>query len=283
VTVLLDASDNSGGSGVASTHYNVDGGTDQAGTSVSVSGDGTHTISYYSVDNAGNKETPHDATVKIDTTPPTINATRTSANAAGWNNGPVTVKYACSDAGSGINSCSPDAVLSSDGGHQSASGEAVDQAGNKATVSVSDINIDTVKPIITLAGGGTYTIDQNVTIGCTATDALSGIANSTCASVSGTKSALDYGMGTTTVNASGSDNADNTGSDSTTVTVRVTADSLCALTTRLLTKMQLANSFCAKTSQKTLDSFRNEVSAQSGQALSTADANTLIAASKFLG
>jgi hypothetical protein len=283
VTVTLTATDDAGGSGVASTHYTVDGGADQTGTSVSVSGDGTHTVSYYSVDKAGNKETVHAVTVKIDTTAPVITATRTPANAAGWNNGPVTVKYTCTDGSSGIRSCSPDAVLSTDGAHQSASGQAVDQAGNRTNVSVSDINIDTVKPTIALTGGGSYSVDQDVTIGCTATDDLSGIATSTCSSAAGTKSALDYGVGTTTVSASGTDQADNTGSGSTTVTVRVTPDSLCALVKRFLTKKQLANSFCVKIAHADFEPFRHEVSAQSGKAFSTADADTLIALSRFLG
>src|SRR5207245_7064625 len=34
------------------------------------SNDGVHTITYHSIDNAGNDETGHSATVRIDTTPP---------------------------------------------------------------------------------------------------------------------------------------------------------------------------------------------------------------------
>ena len=59
MTVTLHASDEHGAldvSGVAVTHYRVDEGPWQTGTSVEVTGDGEHTVSYYSTDNAGNDE-----------------------------------------------------------------------------------------------------------------------------------------------------------------------------------------------------------------------------------
>ena len=84
VTVALSAIDPGildnppSGTGVANTYYKVDSaplfGT---GTSVNIpapsdhSNDGSHTITYYSVDNAGNTEQRRTATVKIDTTGPT--------------------------------------------------------------------------------------------------------------------------------------------------------------------------------------------------------------------
>ena len=52
MTLTLDAADAS--SGVAETTYAIDGGAQQQGTSVVVSGDGTHTVTYFSTDNAGN-------------------------------------------------------------------------------------------------------------------------------------------------------------------------------------------------------------------------------------
>jgi hypothetical protein len=74
VTVTLSASDENGGidvSGVATTHYRVDEGPWQTGTSVEVSGDGQHTVSYYSTDNAGNDEAVRTSeTLTIGTTPP---------------------------------------------------------------------------------------------------------------------------------------------------------------------------------------------------------------------
>src|SRR5262249_57811571 len=56
VTVTLSGSDAS--SGVAGTFYEVDGGTFQSYSgSFAVSGDGSHTVSFYSTDVAGNTET----------------------------------------------------------------------------------------------------------------------------------------------------------------------------------------------------------------------------------
>ena len=69
-TIHLTANDNVNGSGVASTHYRLDGGTDTLGMAVSVGLLGRHTLEFWSVDVAGNVETPRktaDFTVTPDT------------------------------------------------------------------------------------------------------------------------------------------------------------------------------------------------------------------------
>ena len=77
VTVTLTADDGMG-SGVAYTEFTIGSGDWTKGTSVTVpapadhSGDGIQTVSYYSVDNAGNTEEARSCQVKIDTTPPVI-------------------------------------------------------------------------------------------------------------------------------------------------------------------------------------------------------------------
>lgn len=58
-TIHLTAVDNVGGSGVASTYYIVDGGTQLSGAVITVSGVGPHTLEFWSQDVAGNPETPH--------------------------------------------------------------------------------------------------------------------------------------------------------------------------------------------------------------------------------
>jgi hypothetical protein len=70
VTVTFNASDS--GSGLAGTFYAVDGGIEQQGTSVTITAEGNHTISYWSVDKAGNVESPHTAVVQVDKTVPTF-------------------------------------------------------------------------------------------------------------------------------------------------------------------------------------------------------------------
>ena len=76
VMLNFAAGDNAGGSGVAYTDYSVDGGSWTQGTSVTIAAptthanDRTHTIRYYSADNAGNVEATHSCQVKIDTLGP---------------------------------------------------------------------------------------------------------------------------------------------------------------------------------------------------------------------
>lgn len=89
VTVNLSAVDNPGGSGVANIKYTLDGGStltaNAATATVSVSGDGTHSVSYFATDVAGNSSTPQTQTVKIDTTAPTVSSV-TMANGGGGGN-----------------------------------------------------------------------------------------------------------------------------------------------------------------------------------------------------
>src|SRR5262249_50391590 len=69
VTVTLSATDNSGGSGVSQTFYELDGGSQQTYTGgILLSTEAIHTVQYWSTDNAGNTETAHTLTVRIDKT-----------------------------------------------------------------------------------------------------------------------------------------------------------------------------------------------------------------------
>ncbi len=82
VVMTLTAMDNEGGSGVKEIHYTVDGvETVVPGSSAShtISGDGTHTASWYAIDNAGNVETPpQQVGINIDTTAPVISGLGTN-------------------------------------------------------------------------------------------------------------------------------------------------------------------------------------------------------------
>ncbi|BDV42888.1 cytochrome c [Geotalea uraniireducens] len=100
-TVTLVAADNAGGSGVKATFYKVDAGAFVAGTSFTIAGEGLHSFSYYSVDNAGNSEALHTAnTFRIDTIPPLTICT-VAAGAA--YTGPQTFTLAATDgSGSGV-------------------------------------------------------------------------------------------------------------------------------------------------------------------------------------
>jgi hypothetical protein len=156
VTVTLTAVDEAGGSGVNHVTYSITGA--QAGPAVQTSGntatvtitqEGASTITFWAADNAGNNEVPQTIVVRLDTTVPVINGAASPApNANGWNNTPVTVNFTCSDAVSGVAPGSPSSptTLSSEGANQSVTGTCADVAGNSASATVSNINIDFTAP-----------------------------------------------------------------------------------------------------------------------------------------
>lgn len=136
VSVTLMAED--GLSGVEATYFSLDGGAAQRGTSVLVSGDGSHTISYWSVDRAGNVEAAHALTLLADATAPTITINGARAYTV---NELVEITCVASDALSGLASdpcvepllVAPAATLAL--GSHTVSVTAVDLAGNEVTVS----------------------------------------------------------------------------------------------------------------------------------------------------
>ena len=197
-------------SGLAKTYASIDGGAqaELTTTSISVSGNGSHTVSYWSVDVAGNVEAIKTLTIRIDSGAPTISGSRTAANAQGWNSGPVDVTFTCFDGESGIAGCGPDQTLGNEGHGQSATGTAVDNVGNTALAPVTGINIDLTKPTLTGApttdanAAGWYR--DNVVIRWTPSDALSGVDATTAPADSTiTSEGSNLGAGPVTV----SDNA----------------------------------------------------------------------------
>lgn len=180
---------------------------------VAITGEGDRHLSYFATDTAGNVETAHALTVKIDRTAPLIEVSRTPANAAGWNNGPVTVEFACTDALSGVDSCAAAQILAAEGADQQAGGEATDLAGNTASASVSGISIDLTPPVVAITGvadGAIYDLNSVPPAGCSTSDALSGVAAAAVVSVSG---GTGNNVGTFSVTCSGArDHAGNTAS-----------------------------------------------------------------------
>jgi hypothetical protein len=108
VTVTLSASDDQG-SGVKHIAYSVNGNADiAAGSSkqITVSDEGTTTITFHAVDNVGKEEAQeHTFTFKIDKTAPSITdlGATTSPNGAGWYKTDVTNRFKASDSLSGLN------------------------------------------------------------------------------------------------------------------------------------------------------------------------------------
>ena len=267
----------------------------------SISGDTTiansqpgHTESGECVDNAGNTSTVTTPSIQVDTQSPAAVATATvNGNPYvqnEWVHADVVVHFACFDGGgSGIATVSPDMTVSTSGLNQSASGTCTDNAGNVSVATFTGIDIDKTPPTVTYTGNaGTYNLGDQVSITCSASDALSGLASTSCANISGP--AWSFGAGSHTVSATATDYAGNTGSGSTTFTVRVTFGALQTLVSRFCTKPAIALAMNVtlgaaevakslhqtKVEQSLIKAFDNEVQAQSGKSLTAAQATLLI-------
>ncbi|MBB3125367.1 hypothetical protein FHS19_000021 [Paenibacillus rhizosphaerae] len=83
VIVTLSPTDSQ--SGVAKTIYSIDGADDVEGTSFTIKSGGVHTISFNSVDNAGNVEAAHTQQARIDKSAPVTGATVAPAQPDGSN------------------------------------------------------------------------------------------------------------------------------------------------------------------------------------------------------
>jgi hypothetical protein len=211
IPVAFDAVDAE--SGIHATYYRIDGGDalvyGEAFTEPLA--DGSHSIEYWSIDNAGNAEEHHTTTVSVDTTAPSISAAVTSGTlgANGWYTTPVTVRFTCSDDGSGTaeGACPADETVSTDGAAQVVTGSVTDRAGNEASTSVT-INLDQTGPTVTGANvdGKRYTLGETVPAPtCTATDLGSGPASCVVTVTGGNAN----GVGTFTWTATAKDRAGN--------------------------------------------------------------------------
>ncbi len=301
VTLTLHATDNL--SGVASTSYQV---TDQT-TGVTgswqtysapvVFADGVYTVSYFSVDQAGNIESAKTIAFKVDQTPPSITlaSRQPAANGYGWNSGSVTVTWDCADALSGPASPTVAQTLSGQGAGQTAKGTCTDQAGNTTSASLGGINIELKPPTLAYTGNqGTYTVDQTVAISCDLTPSLAPIVTDTCTPIQGP--AYSFPLGVHTYTSSVSDQAGYSADATTTFTVEVTAASLCHLTGMFESKPGLARALCAKLdnaaaiasggnghpTQNMIVAYEHEVAAQRGKSLTTAQAQILMSLAQSL-
>ena len=271
------------------------GGTPWRRWSYTVPADGQYTIS---VNSSNYADCSLSSAVGLDmvgdSTPPTITASATSnglAYTAGtWTNQDVVVHFDCTDnpGGSGVASVTPDQTVTTEGDAQSVTGTCTDNAGNTASATYSGIRIDKTAPTVSYTGNaGTYTVDQQVAITCAPSDALSGIASSTCANITGP--AYTFGLGSHTYSATATDNAGNQAGASTTFVVEVSYSSLCNLATQFSTSTDVATGLCdkltaasqaaaagqTKTKSNILAAFDHQVAAQKGKALTSEQADIL--------
>jgi hypothetical protein len=170
-------------------------------------------------DRAGNTAASEVADINVDKTAPLISLGRSpAANAAGWNNGEVTVAWTCTDALSGATDADSSTVLD-EGADQSATGTCTDRAGNTASAGVTDVNVDTTAPTVSWIepigdGAGFYFGSVPPVPGCAATDTLSGL-DGAC-----TVSGYGSGVGEHTLTARAVDRAGNETVRRSTYTVR---------------------------------------------------------------
>ena len=197
-TITLTATDDI--SGVAETYYKINGGPTK---SVIVDGQpritvesANNTLEYWSVDNAGNEELPHNMLtgIKLDKTPPTssINLSGTSGN-EGWFVSDVTVSTSANDTLSGVDKIeynfnnvtwteyvAPFNIT--DEGLTSIYYRSIDKAGNAETARTATIKIDKTAPMIGIPSRmpeGNVEPDQKVKVLVNVTDSLSGIKDVT--------------------------------------------------------------------------------------------------------
>ncbi|HTS81856.1 MAG TPA: hypothetical protein VMH40_14740, partial [Myxococcaceae bacterium] len=214
--------------------------------------------------NADNACVPGQAAPPTDTTAPVTTASGAPpANGSGWNDADVTVTLTATDPGSpssGIKEidlsatgaqpvpattvpANPVSVFFAVEGITDLTFHAVDNAGNVEADKHLDIRIDKTPPVVTWTGNaGTYGVGDTVAITCSATDALSGLASSTCADVNGPASS--FGLGPHTFTATAMDLAGNSTTVSITFTVEVTAQGLCDLVREDSTDPRLAAKLC---------------------------------------
>ena len=189
VTVTLTAADNPEGTGVREIFYSVNGTQFHSfGSSISipVTSEGINTIDFFARDNAGNTEAAQSITIKLDKTAPVFtDVSRTPANSNGWNNTDVESSFTATDALSGFESgatATGTFTFTEEGADQTHTFTVSDLAGNSASATVSNVNIDKTAPIIgavpnPLPNSNGWN-NTDVTVSFNASDALSGIFSS---------------------------------------------------------------------------------------------------------
>lgn len=217
----------------------------------------------------------------VDPSPPTITAhvTGTQGN-NGWFVDDVAVAFTVTDLESAVTATGCDARAVTMDTHGQSFTCSAQSAGGSASETVS-VKRDATRPVVTFGGNaGSYTVDQQVLITCTASDATSGVGSSTCPQVNA--AAYTLPLGSNALNASAIDNAGNSSSASTSYTVSVTTTSLCALVNRFVAQRGIANSLCQKLNNAPVHAFVNEVNAQRDKAISSAHADILITLARAL-
>ena len=160
--VQWNATSSDATSGVQPTEYQVDGGSWQPGTSVTVGADGSHQVAFRVLDIAGNQVSSFN-TFQVDQTAPASSFSQDGRlGTAGWYISPVDVSINPSDATSGVAAVehrvdggkwvTGAGFTVADGVHNVES-RVTDGAGNQTTNSLT-VQVDTVPPLVPVAIAG---------------------------------------------------------------------------------------------------------------------------------
>jgi large repetitive protein len=179
VTVNLTATDDL--SGVAKSYYSIDGSAYIEGNKFTISTEGITQVSFYSVDNAGNKEAAKIEEVMIDNTAPVTKSDITDQ----WNSDAVKVDLTATDNLSGVAKTyySINGSEYLEGNSFTVTGEgviqvsfySVDNAGNEEAVKTEFVKLDNQAPE-TVSDFTDKWNTGDVTVNLTATDNESGVA-----------------------------------------------------------------------------------------------------------
>jgi photosystem II stability/assembly factor-like uncharacterized protein len=209
---------------VGSTHYSIDGGPDQTYSApFSISTDGSHTVSYYSVDSVGTQESPKSLTLKVDLNNPTSSLQIAPAEKNGWYASPTITLSGNDGSGSGIDHLSyaldgaafqnyTGPISGFTTGNHFIQFRAFDVAGRQeSTTNVFGFKVDAQPPTVNLSTppvGADYQLGKHVNAKYKCTDKQSGM--DTCVGTVPSGSPLDTStVGTHTFTVTATDKAGN--------------------------------------------------------------------------
>jgi hypothetical protein len=151
----------------------------------SFNSDGVFTVNGVAVDTAGNRAAISFGPIKIDRTPPTFTISAKKADGTDytfntWSNQTVTLRFTCTDAGSGVASCPGDAVFQDDT-NLGLIFRASDNLGNSVGAGYW-VQVDKTPPSVSCGSPDGAWRASDASIACRASDATSGLANAADAS-----------------------------------------------------------------------------------------------------
>lgn len=229
--------------------------------------------------------------IVTDDTPPATASSIEGTQHNGWYVSDVTVKLDATDDRSGVAqtvysldggaswAAYNGAVVFKEDGVHAVTFRSIDSMGNEEQPQTAAFSIDRTAPVIQISGGGTYTVDQSVTVACTANDTVSGVVYSPCSSPLVDSPAYRLNIGDNLVTVHAIDAAGNSATASTTVTVEVTLESLIRLLQTWVTgngSQGIVNSLETKLRHGQFDAFANEVGAQKGKKIPEEAADMLL-------